>query len=103
MQFIMAYYVYQVLEPIDDIKVQVQINTVTMKQIKDTLTKESVESAELNAKIDNILKVIEDLRQDIMKISTDGHRSKPGVTPNKTTTNKGFRVKTEENPTSYIM
>ena len=54
MQFIMAYYTYQVLEPIDDIKVQVQINTVTMKQIKDTLTKESVESAELNTKIDNI-------------------------------------------------
>ena len=69
-----------------------------MKQIKDTLTEESVEAAELNTKIDKILKVIEDLRQDI--ISTDGHRSKPRITPNKITTNKGFRGKTEENPIS---
>ena len=72
-----------------------------MKQIKDTLTEESVEAAELNTKIDNIFKVIEDLRQDVMKISTDGHRSKPRSTSKKITTNKGFRVKTEENPTSY--
>ena len=74
-----------------------------MKQIKDALTKESVETTELNAKIETILKVIEDLRQDVMKIAADDHRSRPKIPPPKFTTNRGFRAKTEESPTSYIM
>ena len=78
------------LEPIDDVKVQVQINTVTMKEIK-----------EMNI---NILKIIEDLRQDVKRISIDGHPSKSRVNiPRKITTDKGFMAKTEEDPTSYIM
>ena len=54
------------LEPIDDIKLQVQINTITMKQIKDMLTRESAEAAERDEKVDRLFKVIEDLRNDIM-------------------------------------
>ena len=56
----------QVLEPIDDIKVQVQINTITMKQIKDMLIKESAEAMERDEKI---IALIEDLRKDIMEKS----------------------------------
>ena len=48
------------LEPIDDIKVQVHINTITMKQIKDMLIKESTEAMERDEKI---IKLIEDLRK----------------------------------------
>ena len=89
------------LEPIDDVKVHVQTNTVTMKEIKDMLTKESLKTAEMNR---HILKMIEDLREDVKKISTDGHSSKPRVNISpKITANKGFRAKIEEDPTSYIM
>ena len=59
--FIFAYHV--LLEPIDDIKVQVQINTITMKQIKDMLIKDSTEAMERDEKI---IKLIEDLRNDMM-------------------------------------
>ena len=90
------------LEPIDDVKVHVQTNTVTMKEIKDMLTKESLKTAEMNR---HILKMIEDLREDVKKISTDdGHSSKPRVNISpKITANKAFRAKIEEEPTSYIM
>ena len=110
----------QVLEPIDDIKVQVQINTVTMRQIRDMLTKESTESTNINEKIESILKVIEDLRQDIKNSATQedsfSHRRKPskrapahGTTtdvPLITTTDsdhdnpKSFMVKFMESPTN---
>lgn len=58
------------MEPIDDIKVQVQINTVTVKQIKDILMKESAETAEINEKIEKILTVIEELKSDTMTTPT---------------------------------
>ena len=63
----------QVLEPIDDVKVQVQINTITMKQIKDMLLKESTKAMERDEKI---IKLIEDLRKDIMEKSPPEHSLK---------------------------
>jgi len=56
-----------VLEPIDDVKVQVQMNTNTMIQIKnmvDLLMKESAEAMERDEKI---LKAIEELKEDVKK------------------------------------
>ena len=55
------------LEPIDDIKLQVQANTITMKQIKDMVMKESAEATERDEKI---IKLIEDLREEMMKKTT---------------------------------
>ena len=52
------------LEPIDDIKLQVQINAITMKNIKDMLTKESTEAAERDRKIDQLLNVIENRKNN---------------------------------------
>lgn len=49
------------LEPTDDIKLQVQINAITMKNIKDMLTKEA---AERDKKIDQLLNVIENLKNN---------------------------------------
>ena len=101
------------LEPSDDVKAQVQANTISMKKIEDMLTVESLKTAEMNRNIlnmkkikdmlteeslktaemnRNILKMIEDLRQEVKKISTDGHHRV-----------KDFRAKTEKVPTSYII
>lgn len=55
------------LEPIDDVKAQVQANTNTMIQIKnmvDLLMKESAEAMERDEKI---LKAIKDLKEDVKK------------------------------------
>ena len=70
------------MEPIDDIKVQVQINTVTMRQIKDMLTKESTEAEVLNEKIEKIFQVIEDLRNSIMKKTTPEAGHNPSASTN---------------------
>ena len=86
------------LQPIDDVKAQVQTNTDTMKEIKDMLTEESLKTAVMNR---NILKMIEDLRQEVKKISTDGHHRVN--TPPKIIINEDFMEKTEKVPTSYIM
>ena len=91
------------MEPIDDIKVQVQINTVTMRQIKDMLTKESTEAAVVNEKIEKMFKMIEDLREDIMKKATQEAGHIPKISTN-TSSNSGadipqeFVVKIEEVP-----
>ena len=53
----------QVLEPIDDIKVQGQVNKIAIAQIKDMLMKESAESLERDKQI---IKLIEDLRRDLI-------------------------------------
>lgn len=85
------------LEPIDDVKAQVQINTNTMEQIKnilDILKKESTEAMER----DNIiLKAIKDLKEDLKRKSASGsthtyHR------PNMSKIIKEFVVKFEGTP-----
>ena len=60
------------LEPIDDVKAQVQINTNTMVQIKnvlDILKKESTEAIERD-KI--MLKAIKDLKEDLRRRFSPG-------------------------------
>ena len=57
-------------EPIDDIQLQIQINAINMKNIKDMLTKESEEAAERDKKIDQLLNMIEDLKKISNKKST---------------------------------
>ena len=90
----------QVLEPIDDIKVQVQINTVTMRQIKDMLTKESTENTVMSEKI---FKLIEDLRNDIMNKATPAACVKPKTSTNTSINTEAdipqkFAVKIQEPP-----
>ena len=60
----------QVREPIDDIQLQIQINAINMKNIKDMLAKESEEAAERDEKIDQLLNMIEDLKKISNKKST---------------------------------
>ena len=87
------------LEPIDDVKAQVQINTNTMVQIKnvlDILKKESTEAIERDI---IILKAIKDLKDDIKRRSTSGsthsyHR------PNMSNIIKEFVVKFEGTPSA---
>ena len=57
-------------EPIDDIQLQIQINAINMKNIKDMLAKESEEAAERDNKIDQLLNMIEDLKKISNKKST---------------------------------
>ena len=57
-------------EPIDDIQLQIQINAINMKNIKDMLAKESEEAAERDKKIDQLLNMIEDLKKISNKKST---------------------------------
>ena len=57
-------------EPIDDIQLQIQINAINMKNIKDMLAKESEEAAERDEKIDQLLNMIEDLKKISNKKST---------------------------------
>ena len=76
-----------------------------MRQIKDMLTKESSETAEMNNKIEKILAVIEDLRKDITsntgpEASSDGHHPKHTTkTTTKSTPHKPAVAKIEETPT----
>ena len=65
----------QVLEPIDDIKVQVQINTITMAQIKDMLMKQSAEALERDENIIKLQGVIEDLRNAVISNKTTAEPS----------------------------
>ena len=88
------------LEPIDDVKAQVQINTNTMMQIKnmvDLLMKESAEAIERDEKI---LKAIKDLKEDVKKkvtpTSTSSYRH---YRPNMSNMIKQFVVKFEGAPT----
>ena len=60
----------QVREPIDDIQLQIQINAINMKNIKDMLAKESEEAAERDKKIDQLLNMIDDLKKISNKKST---------------------------------
>ena len=57
-------------EPIDDIQLQIQINAINMKNIKDMLAKESEEAAERDKKIDQLLNMVEDLKKISNKKST---------------------------------
>ena len=57
-------------EPIDDIQLQIQINAINMKNIKDMLAKESEEAAERDKKVDQLLSMIEDLKKISNKKST---------------------------------
>ena len=57
-------------EPIDDIQLQIQINAINMKNIKDMLAKESEEAEERDKKIDQLLNMIEDLKKISNKKST---------------------------------
>jgi len=89
-----------VLEPIDDVKAQVQINTNTMMQIKnmvDLLMKESAEAIERDEKI---LKAIKDLKENVKKkvtpTSTSSYRR---YRPNMSEMIKQFVVKFEGTPT----
>ena len=88
------------LEPIDDVKVQVQMNTNTMIQIKnmvDLLMKESTEAIERDEKI---LKAIKDLKEDVKKkvtpTSTSSYRR---YRPDMSNMIKEFVVKFEGTPT----
>ena len=60
------------LEPIDDVKAQVQINTNTMVQIKNILDILKKESTEAMARDNIILKAIKDLKDDVRRKTTSG-------------------------------
>ena len=62
-------------EPIDDIQLQIQINAINMKNIKDMLAKESEEAAERDKKVDQLLSMIEDLKKISNKKSTPEWRN----------------------------
>ena len=85
------------LEPIDDVKAQVQINTNTMVQIKNVLDILKKESTEAMARDNIILKAIKDLKDDVRRKTTSGstysyHR------PNVSKIIKEFVVKFEGSP-----
>ena len=58
------------LEPIDDIKLQIQINSIAMRNIKDMLARESDEAAERDKRIDQLLNAIEDLKNNLVTRAT---------------------------------
>ena len=58
------------LEPIDDIKLQIQINTIAMKNITESLAKKSDEAKERDKRIDQLLNVIEDLKNNLVAKTT---------------------------------
>ena len=85
------------LEPIDDVKAQVQINTNTMVEIKNTidlLKKESTEAMERDVAI---LKAIKDLKDDIRKKYASGS-TRAYHNPNMSSMVKEFVVKFEGSP-----
>ena len=60
------------LEPIDDVKAQVQINTNTLVQLKNMLDILMKQSAEAMQRDENVHKAIKDLREDVKKKSASG-------------------------------
>jgi len=87
-----------VLEPIDDVKAQVQINTNAMIQLKNMLDILMKESTEAMHRDEIMLKAIKDVKEDIKRKHSAGpshsyHR------PNMSTMIKEFVVKFEGTPT----
>ena len=83
------------LEPIDDVKAQVQVNTNTMVEIKNTidiLKKESTEAMERDIAI---LKAIKDLKDDIRKKYASPGSTRAYHNPNMSNMIKEFVVKFE--------
>ena len=72
-----------------------------MRQIKDTLTQESSEIAEINKKIEKILAIIEkDTTSNTgPEASSNDHHPKPTTKTTKSTPHKPAVAKIEETPT----
>ena len=60
------------MEPIDDVRAQVQINTNIMVQLKNTLDILMKESAEAAQRDENTQKAIKDLKEDVKKRGASG-------------------------------
>ena len=87
------------LEPIDDVKAQVQINTNTMVQLKNMLDILMKQSAEATQRDENILKAIKDLKDDVKRKSASGSSRSIHHRPNMSKMIKEFVVKFEGAPT----
>ena len=62
------------MEPIDDVKAQVQLNTNAVMQIKTIVDQLIKESAEAKKRDQELLNAIKELKQDVKKKVTSGHR-----------------------------
>ena len=67
------------MEPIDDVKAQVQMNTNTMIQIKNMLDRMSAETIQRDEKI---FKAIEQMKGDIKKKTTTSTNLRQHLRPN---------------------
>ena len=83
------------LEPIDDVKAQVQINTNTMVQLKNMLDILMKESAGAAQRDEITHKAIKDLKEDIKRRSASGSSHSVHHRPNVSKMIKEFVVKFE--------
>ena len=83
------------LEPIDDVKAQVQINTNTMVQIKNTLDILMKETAEAMERDKMILTAIQDLKDDMKRKHASGSSYRNYQPKNMSNLIKEFVVKFE--------